>query len=855
MTAEDPALVLLAGEDRAALRAAIDRIGDPLPTAPPPAAPAGVRLAILAPRREVPERLRLARDRLDGDSLLSIRKKGIFFGTGDAAGRIAFLFPGQGSQRAGMLKDLAGRFGTVRAWFDALDHAYERIAGLGPATALLERPDDPALYDLGKGSQLGTVASLAVHEVLARLGIEPDVVVGHSNGEHAAIVAAGMVAPEDARPRALCDGLCRLALPGSSPGPPDEPQAMLAVSGVDRAALEALVAASPPGLFLAMDNCPRQQVLAGLGSRIEAAARELADRGGIVARLPFARAYHSPLFADWARALDVYYRSLRLVPPRVPVHSCLTADALPDDPELARRHMVDQWTARVEFRRTIERLHETGVRTFVEVGPGDTLTAFVQDTLRGRPHLAASACSPGPDDVGALRRLLAELFAHGIPVDPRRLDDVAARPAEIAPVRARATSSIRRRFTRAGDPWVADHSFGRHATGRPDVVPLAVVPFTVSLSVVAGAASRPGRPPVAVVTDLRAHRFLALDGGERTVVIETAREPEGVRVRLVEDGEGVPGPSFEGLAHPGAAAGIRGDRVPVDPAARPPEVWDAASFYGRYAFHGPSLRCIERVLRVGPRGVEAELVVPAAGREARAGGLFDPALLDASGQLVAFWLLERAGLEPTFGIFPFAARRAEALEAPGAPGTRLLCRGTVELAGDAGTRADFVFFRPDGTPVAAIEGLAQRLGRFPGPIARRLLAGEWADLSGRVPSDPDRAVRRVPLSDLETYTQAEGLWSRALAHVALAETELSRWLSHPGSPEERAGWLLERIAAKEAYRSLAADRGRLAPDLPEIAILGDAWIDAPDGSLGPARLELGRTEDSLEAQVRRPTSG
>jgi malonyl CoA-acyl carrier protein transacylase len=432
---DDPEIVLLAGADRARLLARIDRLGERLAAGLDVSdeldQPPGVeRLAVVANRSNLAARLALARQRLADHrgSRLVIRQLGLFFATGAAPGRVAFLFPGQGSQHTGMLRGLSRRLCSVRSWFAALDWAYAAVGEPAPSRLIDPAGDGPVqegpLFDMEQGAQLGTVADLALYELLTRLGVGADFMVGHSNGEHAAVIAAGAVTASSRDE--LCEGFRRVGLSGRPTGMPARDEGLVAVANLGRDDLHALLANRPGEVFLAMDNCPHQQVVGGQRSAVGALAEKARVLGALCALVPLRRAHHTPLFSDWAIVLDSYYRTLRFTPRHTEIYSCASAGPFPDDPDASRQLMVRQWTNTVQFRSTIEALYDRGARTFVEVGPDAKLTAFVEDTLRGRPHLAASVSSRHRDDVEQLFHLLAMLFTQGVTIDPAKIRRVLA---------------------------------------------------------------------------------------------------------------------------------------------------------------------------------------------------------------------------------------------------------------------------------------------------------------------------------------------------------------------------------------------------------------------------------------------
>lgn len=437
--AAQAALLLLSAPDRDGLLRRVDELLALPASAALPAvndAPQAARLAIIAPRQAWRDRLASARGRIAGLARprLTLRASGIYLGLEPAAPtarRIAFLFPGQGSQHPGMLQELHRRTPVVRGWLDALDAAYVR-AGRPRPTALIygAAADNPAistgLFSMEQGAQLCTAANLALYELMGQLGLHADALVGHSIGEHAAVLAAH--AGNGDHRTAICTELCRLGLASIGLEEPAAPEGMAAVSAIAREQLEAIVARHPQQLFIAMDNCPNQQVIAGTRAALAEAIPAIVAAGGISALLPFVRAYHTPLFGARVGKLAAWYRQLQLTPAPLrgqapPVYSCLTGEPIPAAPDAAAQVMAQQWTAPVNFHATIARLYAAGIDTFVEVGPDAKLTAFVEDILRGQPHLAVSMVGPAASgqtatlrDLAQIGHMLAALYAHGVAV-------------------------------------------------------------------------------------------------------------------------------------------------------------------------------------------------------------------------------------------------------------------------------------------------------------------------------------------------------------------------------------------------------------------------------------------------------
>lgn len=360
----------------------------------------------------------------------------LFYGDAEQAGHAptAWLFPGQGAQYAGMGAETARYFPSVRTWFDLYEEHQHRLGAL-PVASIVTPPSaglDAAckewttrnLHGMEGGAQAGFLLSLALDELLGRLRIPCDVVVGNSNGENAALIACGRLALDRG---ALFRLMARLKSRST-----DEDVASgiplgtaLAVSLTERAVLDELLGEAggngPGCLFLALDNCPHQVVLFGDEEGIARAEERLRTVGALCLRLPFfERAYHTPLFEKCALDMRDLYDDFAILPGRVPVYSCATAGPFPDDPDAVRDLAALLWARPVLFRQTVERLYREGVRSFLEVGPGGKLVGFVRDTLRERRDVTVQASNvENRSELLGLQAVGAHFFSLGHDVDLR----------------------------------------------------------------------------------------------------------------------------------------------------------------------------------------------------------------------------------------------------------------------------------------------------------------------------------------------------------------------------------------------------------------------------------------------------
>ena len=305
--------------------------------------------------------------------------------------KVAFCFPGQGSQDVGMGRAIADAFPESRALFDEASEAVgfdvARVCFEGPMEELTRTEvQQPALV----------ATSLACLRAVESVGIRADFVVGHSVGEYAALAAAGAVSDRDAL------GLVRERGRAMEEAARRHPGAMAAVLGLEDGVVERLCGGIE-SVWPANYNCPGQLVVSGENGAVDRLIEEAAAAGARkTVKLRVSGAFHSPLVARAADALRPALTSVGWRDPAPPFMSTVTARL-----EDARRFvdlLVEQLTGPVKFTQAVRGLMREGVGMFVEIGPGQVLTGLLRRCDRSLQTVSVS-------DPESLRRLQETLSA------------------------------------------------------------------------------------------------------------------------------------------------------------------------------------------------------------------------------------------------------------------------------------------------------------------------------------------------------------------------------------------------------------------------------------------------------------
>lgn len=284
--------------------------------------------------------------------------------------KTAFVFPGQGSQKVGMLLDLYKEYEIVRQRFaeadEALGYSISQLCFDGPDTELVKTANtQPAIL----------TASVACYEVLKEKGFTPDVVGGHSLGEYSALVAAGVLDFKDAvyvvhkRGEYMQDAV------------PLGKGAMAAILALPRETVVEICEAvdGEVGSVQAVNfNCPGQIVIAGETAAVEEAAKRMKEAGAKRAvMLPVSAPFHSRLMEPAAVRLEEELNKIAIHDATIPVVANVTGQMVTSGEEI-KKLLVVQAAHPVLWEDCVDTMVKSGVEAFVEVGPGKVLTGFTK---------------------------------------------------------------------------------------------------------------------------------------------------------------------------------------------------------------------------------------------------------------------------------------------------------------------------------------------------------------------------------------------------------------------------------------------------------------------------------------------
>src|SRR3990172_8138357 len=344
----------------------------------------------------------------------ALTAQGVYRGNG-SPGKLAFLFPGQGSQYVNMLKDLCEVEPVVADTFNEADEIMTPILGRSLTSFIYVDGDEEslkraeaALRDTAITQPAMLTANVAMLRLMNKFGYSPDMVIGHSLGEYAALVASGVLTFAEALQivSARASEMKKVSM--------DDNGGMAAVSApLDR--VENVLNSLTEYAVIANVNSPVQSVIGGSTLGIEKALAAFADAGFQATKIPVSHAFHTKIVAPASGPLKTVISRMSLNTPRIPLVANVTGELYPTTRNEILEILGQQVASPVQFIKGMQTLYSNGVRAYVEVGPKRVLNALAADNLKDRSDVTILATNhPRKGAVVSFNEALCGMLAAGL---------------------------------------------------------------------------------------------------------------------------------------------------------------------------------------------------------------------------------------------------------------------------------------------------------------------------------------------------------------------------------------------------------------------------------------------------------
>ncbi len=394
----------------------------------------------------------------------ALTSQGIYRGSGDKQ-KIAFLYPGQGSQYLNMLSELRDREPEVRAVFEQADRVMRpHLDERNLSDFIFVEADDEECAKAANNALRQTevtqpamlTANAAMTQLLETYGVQPDMVMGHSLGEYAALVQAGVLTLAEALEAVSARGreMAHVAV---------EDNGKMAAIFAPLADIQRVLASIDGYLVIANINSNEQAVIGGESAAIDEAIERFSAEGAQAVPLPVSHAFHTRIVAPASEPLKAVLSRMQVREPALPIISNVTGTFYETGVGAAEK-IIDglgkQIASPVQFVNGLKELYDAGVRVFVEVGPKKALKGFVDSVLGDKGDVVSLFVNhPKTGAMTSFNQALCGLYAAGHGVGRELAEPAVAEPvAKAAPPPAPASEpaiNAREELTRMFDEFVA----------------------------------------------------------------------------------------------------------------------------------------------------------------------------------------------------------------------------------------------------------------------------------------------------------------------------------------------------------------------------------------------------------------